>query len=224
MDRWKRKNFISTILSGSPFGSLLLYKEIDKLLLVGGLQRYTTFRDFILNPSDYINLAEDCKDDIDEILEIIKNKTDIVTNFFSIKKTLFNVLEETFTLDKDITIICDKLIEELSFLQASDITLLFQIQKKLHSMLLSLNEKYNIFDLEIPVIIYSGEFDQLPDSFEKMNSNGTQLNKYEIYAAKWSYNTFQLEDAVLLEIIDKKYEGMIENTGIEILDYENGQI
>lgn len=57
-----------------------------------------------------------------------------------------------------------------------------------------------------------------------MNSNGTQLNKYEIYAAKWSYTTFKLEDAILLDIIDKKYEGMIENTGIEILDYENGQI
>ncbi len=220
----KRKNFIYTVLSGSPCGSLLLYKEIDHFLLVDGLQRYTTLRDFILTPTNYIDLFEDCKNDLDQILEIIKNNTDVVTNFSNIRKLLFNKLEDTFSLNKDITLICDALIDELSFLQASNTIVLFQIQKKLHSMLLSLNEKYNIYDLEIPVIIYSGDFEQLPDIFEKMNSNGTQLNKYEIYAAKWSCSTFQLEDAVLLEIIDKKYEGMIENTGIEILDYENGQI
>lgn len=220
----KRKNFVYTVLTGSPFGALLLYKETDHFLLVDGLQRYTTLRDFIISPRKYINLADDCKNFIDDIINIIRTETNTVVNFTSIRKKLLNKLEEIYMLDKDISILGDLLIDELPFLQACDINVLFKIQRKFHSMFLSLSEKYNIFDLEIPVIIYAGDFEKLPDIFEKMNSNGTQLNKYEIYAAKWSYTTFQLEDAILLEIIDKKYEGMIENTGIEILDYESGQI
>ncbi len=91
-------------------------------------------------------------------------------------------------------------------------------------MLISMECLYNINELDIPVIIYTGSFDALSDIFEKMNSNGTQLSKYEIYAAKWSNTTFKLEDALLLGMIDKKYEDMIENTGVEILDYESGQV
>lgn len=220
----KRKNFINTILSGSPFGSLLLYKEIDHLLLVDGLQRFTTLKDFIINPSIYINISEDCKNDVDKIIQIISSETKLITNYANFKKDFLLTIEKNYSLDKNITDICNVLIESLSILKISSASLLFKIQRIINQMLLTMQEKYDIQDLEIPIIIYSGDFDTLPNIFEKMNSNGTQLNKYEIYAAKWSYTTFKLEDAILLEIIDKKYEDMINNTGIEILDYENGQI
>lgn len=218
----KRKNFINTVLSGDPFGSILLYKETDSYLLVDGLQRYTTLKDFLSNPNSYINIAETCKDYVDNIIAIF-SETDLIANYSSLKKKFVLKIENTYSLDTDITKISEELLESLPPI-AIDNTTLLKIQKTINQMLLDMNALYDINDLEIPVIIYTGNFDVLSDIFEKMNSNGTQLSKYEIYAAKWSRATFKLEDAILLGIIDKKYEDMIENTGVEILDYENGQI
>lgn len=218
----KRKNFINTVLAGDPFGSILLYKEEDSYLLVDGLQRYTTLRDFISNPSSYIDISDNCKDYVDKIITELSN-TDLVTNFSVLRKNFMSKIEAIYSLDKDITTLSENLIDFLPAIEISNMTLL-KIQKHINQMLLSMQELYNINNLDIPVIIYTGSFDVLSDIFEKMNSNGTQLSKYEIYAAKWSATTFILEDALLLGIIDKKYEDMIENTGVEILDYENGQI
>lgn len=218
----KRKNFINTVLSGNPFGSILLFKEMDSFLLVDGLQRYTTLKDFMINPSSYINIYETCENDIDNIINIISN-TKLVTDYSFLKKFFIAKIEEVYYVDKDISEISEKLIECLPINEIDNTTLL-KIQKSINQMLLNMQNLYDIDDLEIPTIVYFGNFDELSDIFEKMNSNGTQLSKYEIYAAKWSNTTFIIEDAQLLEIVDKKYEDMIENTGIEILDYENGKI
>lgn len=218
----KRKNFINTVLSGDPFGSILLYKECNSYLLVDGLQRYTTLKDFLSNPNTYINVAENCKEFVDKIIHVI-SETNLITNYSSLKKGFICKLEIIFSLDSDTTKISEELLEFLPSIEIDSASLL-KIQKLINQMLLYLKTLYDISDLEIPVIIYNGDFDVLSDIFEKMNSNGTQLSKYEIYAAKWSHTTFQLNDAVLLGIVDKKYEDMIENTGVEILDYENGQI
>lgn len=218
----KRKNFINTVLSGAPFGSLLLYKETDNYLLVDGLQRYTSLRDFLTNPSFYINIAENCKEDIDKIITIL-SETHLITNFSSLRKNFISKIEETYCLNKEVAKMSEELIEYLPVSGLNN-SILLKLQKIINQMLITMQDLFDINNLEIPVIIYYGDFDILSDIFEKMNSNGTQLSKYEIYAAKWSHTTFKLDDAILLEIIDKKYENMIENTGIEILDYENGQI
>lgn len=218
----KRKNFINTVLSGDPFGSILLYKENDSYLLVDGLQRYTTLKDFLINPSFYINIPETCDKFVDKIIKTL-SETDLIANYSIIRKNFICKVDDIFSLNTDITILSEELIDSLPTIEINNITLL-KIQKIINQMLLTLHELYNIDDLDIPVIIYTGSFDTLSDIFEKMNSNGTQLSKYEIYAAKWSHTTFKLDDATLLGIIDKKYEDMIENTGVEILDYENGQI
>lgn len=218
----KRKNFINTVLAGNPFGSILLYKDGDSYLLVDGLQRYSTLRDFMSNPSSYIDISENSMYYVDKIIEVL-SETDLVTNYSILRKSFIEKIEDTYSLDKDITTLSEILIDFLPTIEISNIILL-KIQKQINQMLLSMQELYNVGDLDIPVIIYTGSFDVLSDIFEKMNSNGTQLSKYEIYAAKWSTTTFILEDALLLGIIDKKYEDMIENTGVEILDYENGQI
>lgn len=218
----KRKNFINTVLSGDPFGSILLYKENDSYLLVDGLQRYTTLKDFLINPSFYINIPETCDKFVDKIIKTL-SETDLIANYSIIRKNFISKVDDIFSLNTDITRLSEELIDSLPTIEINNITLL-KIQKIINQMLLTLHELYNIDDLDIPVIIYTGSFDTLSDIFEKMNSNGTQLSKYEIYAAKWSHTTFKLDDATLLGIIDKKYEDMIENTGVEILDYENGQI
>lgn len=221
----KKKNFINTVLSGSPFGSLLLYKDMNKYLLVDGLQRFSTIRNFLEYPDKYINLGDDCKETINDIVDIIKTKTDLVTNYKTLSNEILLSIKDSFSLEKDTGKMAYDIVSKMPIvLQSNNTELLFSIQKLINQMLLNLTARYNVSELKIPVIIFHGDYDKLPDIFEKLNSNGTKLNKYDIYAAKWSRITFKVDDATLLQLVDKKYEDMINETGVEILNYELGQI
>lgn len=37
----------------------------------------------------------------------------------------------------------------------------------------------------IPVIVYTGDENNLPEIFDRINSQGTPLDQYEVYAAAW---------------------------------------
>lgn len=220
----KKKTFISTVISGSPFGSLLLYKEnLGRYLLVDGLQRYSTLVKFLDNPMEYVNIIDYCKSDIENLINTLKNKHTLITNYLIAKSQLNNALKENFSLQKKSAQIVNDIVTSLSFLN-SDLNILPDVYVLLTSIIQNLEEALDIHNLEIPVILFNGEFDDLPEIFEKMNSNGTQLSKYEIYAAKWCKMSFKLTDVNLLEVVDKKYQDMIDNTGIEIIDYELGQV
>lgn len=221
----KQKNFIHTVISGEPFGSLLLYKEFGKYLLVDGLQRFSTLRDFIMHPNKYINLNEDCKDALNDVMESIQTSTKVITNFNILKNEILSTIKTFFSLEKDAGQISNLIIKNLPIvIESNDTNLLMNIQITINQMILGLKDKYNVSEIRVPVIIYEGEFDKLPDIFERINSNGTKLNKYDIYAAKWSNIIFKVEDASLLRLVDKKYEDMIKETGVDILNYDYGQI
>ena len=88
----------------------------------------------------------------------------------------------------------------------------------------SIKDKYQILNKKIPYVCYSGDEDYLPQIFERLNANGTVLSKYEIYAAKWSHIIFNYNDPSILKLVDEKYQKMVEDTGVEIQNYQDGQV
>ena len=66
----KRRDFIQTLRNGNPFGSILVHKKEEKYILIDGLQRVSTIKDFSLNPYKYFTYM-----DINEslIFELIRN-------------------------------------------------------------------------------------------------------------------------------------------------------
>lgn len=64
----------------------------------------------------------------------------------------------------------------------------------------------DITNLSIPYILFTGEYEVLPNIYEELNSNGTSLTKYEVYAAKWHNIFFEnISDNIILEKVEKKY-------------------
>lgn len=215
----KRKEYMDTVLQGFPFGSLLLYKDTpEKYLLVDGLQRYTTLEDFLKYPQNYINIEKNCKTEINNIIELLK-QSGVQTNYSTIRTDIINSIKQKFSFVKELGEMVDAIVNDVSALQQNT-----KCFTQLIAMLQKLQSQFNILDMEIPLIIYQGDYDDLPSIFEKVNANGTQLSRYDIYAATWSQIKFDYNDTSILELIDAKYTDMIERTGVEISNYSPGQV
>lgn len=80
-----------------------------------------------------------------------------------------------------------------------------------------------IKDTRVPAIVVVGDPELLPVLFERINSKGTQLNKYQIYAATWMNETFLIDDPELEAIVKAnrdRYDSMLDNTG-KLDDYDS---
>lgn len=76
----------------------------------------------------------------------------------------------------------------------------------------------------IPVNVYSGSEDTLPEIFERINSKGTPLDQYEIYAAAWPVNEkFYINNPEVIEYIIKKYDTLVE-AGFTIHGYNREEL
>lgn len=235
---WKKDNkekFINTILNGDPFGVLLLYKDDNsgEFTIIDGLQRYTTLLDFSKNPFDYITFNLDENIHILKVIEMIKQvypdsgtdyiKKQIKDEFKVILKRYLdsNNNQDTF-VPKELT----KFIDKTYTLLPSDAPLL--ISTELTEFWLPILKNINIDDLDIPIITYQGDFSNLPDIFERLNTGGTKLSKYEVYSSSWSNIMLKLltnrNNKGVLNHIEKKYKQLADDTGIEITDFEEGDI
>lgn len=74
---------------------------------------------------------------------------------------------------------------------------------------------------EIPAIIYYGDPGNLPTIFDRINSQGTQLSKYQILAATWTYQKYKIFNEDLKGIVDyvNKFYTSLLDENFEIDDY-----
>lgn len=88
--------------------------------------------------------------------------------------------------------------------------------KKLGALLDAVSSEVKlVLDAKIPVLIYSGPSSELPTVFELLNSKGTVLSRYEIYAARWIDVRQQILNAEVIDVIWKKYE-TLEDEGFTL--------
>ena len=80
----------------------------------------------------------------------------------------------------------------------------------------------NLCTVRIPAIIIKGDDGALPEIFERINSKGTQLSKYQIYAATWTKGYRVISETLqeLIQININRYLSMA-NDGIEISDFDS---
>ncbi len=226
---WKNKQkelFIESLKNGFPIGALLLYKKnIDQYgnevyILVDGLQRSTTLLNYHERPTEFFS-----REDIPEaFLTNLANSLEIDDNMQS--KLVNSIVSWVRGL---------KGFEEnkgySSFHLANHLLKIFGIQhnnnsvmSEIHEIIVPFKEKVEIESdlskIKIPVVIYHGTEDTLPTIFERLNSKGTQLNKYQIYAATWMiYNPINITNREIINLIKAKYDSLIDE-GLEIENYE----
>nr|WP_255347152.1 DUF262 domain-containing protein [Thermoactinomyces sp. Gus2-1] len=232
---WKEKNkieFIESLKKGYPFGTLLLYKQEDKddiFSLIDGLQRSSTIKDYYEQPTKYFprsNIDDTlCK----KILSYVDNNTsknnsedDLVV---ILKDYIYKWVIEQKSFDESDGFSASDLAEYLDehfFNNELDKTAFRNIRKCLAEFTDAVKEESNINEVSIPVLVYYGDEENLPEIFELINSKGTKLNKYQIYSAVWN-KTFKIHNAEIISMIKRKYDKAIED-GFEIKDYDPDNI
>lgn len=228
---WKKdqqKAFIDSIKKGFPVGAVLLYKSTTDTNgntvynLIDGLQRSTAINQYLKAPTQFFdetNLNEDLISSIHKLVSFPENniEKDILTS--EIVSWITNLIgfEEaqgfsSFNLSKNLN---EKLKLEL------DIEKITTLTDKFIPVLKEIKEEANIYQFKIPILIYTGEQYNLPIIFERLNSKGTQLSKYQIYAATWTtYNSFKINNRKVIEGIKNKYDSLIEE-GYEVENYDS---
>lgn len=208
--RWnaeQEKTFIDSVKEGYPVGTMLFFKKYENnqeiYVLVDGLQRSNTIKKYIKNPIEYLE-SNDFSDSLCaellsaynlELTDNIKILKDILMDFISNKTTFKNLqyyspakaFVEKFNLGN---IDLDNVIEKI---------------QKIFEERTNLYEK--ISTSEIPVIVYSGDEKNLPVIFERINSKGTALTQYEIYAASWPIEErYKINNKEIINYNIKKYD------------------
>jgi len=225
----QQKEFIDSIKKGFPIGAFLIFKSIEKdgettYNLIDGLQRSTALNKYMKRPTRFFDETNLTKEILGKIHTLFSDKSIEIPKEELVKKIIswissLNGFSESegcssFALARNLS-------NELGV--KMDGEELDELVETLVPELEKIKEESDISKFEVPVLIYYGDQYDLPLIFQRLNSQGTQLSKYQIYAATWTtYETFKINNTEIIEGIKYKYESLIDE-GYEVEGYESSK-
>jgi len=233
--RQKQEQLIESIKKGYPFGSLLMYRETDDVdemehyKLIDGLQRTQALRHYASSP----NRSFTKTDLSDELIELVAQELDRVSEMdilpqqTNIRRAILRWIWDSqgFTEAWGTAELANALIKEILELEeetyefyTANRELLsdnrpFKVQ--VTDFLDGIQEESDIGKAEVPIIIFTGPARELPTVFELLNTQGTNLKRYEIFAAQWLDYRRPIENEEIIAAIWKKY-GELEKLGLTL--------
>ena len=193
----QRADLMDTIKKGLPFGTILLYHDEDgKFQIIDGLQRSTAIQKFGENPTQFFDDGDIDDTVIGAIVELIGAGGNKRAQAETIRKELSEwVKEDHKTLDDVEHMQFSKFGQRLTKLfptlsgHAVDIGDLIEPMMKNYQDICK-----HISDTDIPAIVLEGDPDSLPILFERINTKGLQLSKYQIFNATWPDKKYVITD------------------------------
>ncbi|WP_323714369.1 DUF262 domain-containing protein [Mammaliicoccus sciuri] len=221
----QKQEFFNTLKDGFPFGSILLYEyeNENKYSLIDGLQRYTTMLDFKDNPTNYIELEEFAQN----VADLYKNASDStraeIINYA--KDELLNIIETHIDTNSDnpkVNELAKNMVDKFPVLADTDTRdEITQIQS---DVITYFNNQLDISNVKIPCIFFEGEETELAEVFQKLNSGGKKLSKYQVFAAHWDRYDIELGDKTysnqILTNVIERYEKLNSDRGILIENFD----
>ena len=220
-----KRALINTIKDGLPFGALLLYKiknEKYDYQLVDGLQRLSTVMDFENNRCKYFELKEVAKKELKNISSYYRKKfpTKLIPDNLDtiIERTIKDVLVDNAIPESKKSIAAKQKFK--SELPGNDEEFSDLVQEKVSDIQDTIGNLIDLNDLNFPVVIFEGRAEDLPEVYDRVNSQGTKLSKYEIFSATWNNKEYFVKDDEILNWIDKRYKTIHEKSGLDIDGYD----
>ena len=232
-----RKGLIESIRRGYPFGSILIYEDVARghsagdgkhhYNLIDGLQRTQALKSYVEHQNGYFTRADLDDEFIDEVAAHLGKATDEYKD--RIRQTVVDWVKGNKSYEARDGWRTENLVEALiaKVLKYSPDSILyrdvyFELNRN-HDLIQRLggflddvsNEIQLVLEAKIPVLIYSGPSSELPTVFELLNSKGTVLSRYEIYAAQWIDHRQPIENGDVIDAIWKKYE-TLEDEGFTL--------
>lgn len=215
----QKHKFIDTLKRGFPFGSLLLYKKNndDSFSLIDGLQRTSTINQYSKVPTSFFT-SDDIDDSfVDFFIQTVDNLNKDQTE--KIRDIIEDWVKSLDGFDEKHNFSSYDLVRKIS----KDLNLNLTVDvfddlvDKFKEFTSKIKKEADISQIQIPVVVYYGEEYNLPEIFERINSKGTKLNKYQIFAATWD-KTLPIHNKNIIKKIEEKYNMLIEE-GFEIEGY-----
>jgi uncharacterized protein with ParB-like and HNH nuclease domain len=206
-DENRKKNLIETMREGNPIGTFLLYQDDAKRFqIVDGLQRISTIIGYMNNTEKYIDK---------EILDF-----EVVEKLIRISCTIDSIVYIPEQLESQILFLKEQIVAKYKELGNNKANFNIEILKLIGAELENshyytegiaevinqIEDRVNLTDIEIPLIIYLADRRDLPRIFTDINQNSLILTEYEIYAAQWSNINVGEVDPILLEKLKNKYD------------------
>lgn len=213
--RWNKnqeKTFIDSLIKGYPVGTMLFYETFEDnkrtYILVDGLQRGNSIKKYMTNPTEFFYDDSISDEFCAEILKIVgQNDKEL---YSSIRGILTSFIKEQKTFKNLQYYAVAKHIAEKFNVGYEPIEKLIDTIKNFFEKRQDLYDQ--ISSTVIPVIVYTGEESNLPEIFDRINSKGTPLDQYEVYAAAWPVNEkYTIDNLDVIEYIVKKYESFVED-------------
>lgn len=206
--REQREGLIESIHRGYPIGSILLSKRAgtgEAYELVDGLQRTSTLlayseRPLLLAPVDALPSQT-----LVEVAAVLGSELgEVTTRFHAWMKRV-----EEMTFAKGFT--PTRLVEAIS---AGQLPLNDDAAARLEALaekaLDALRDNVSIGAVQLPVVTYTGPESELPEIFDRINSSGTKLSKYEIFAAAWISKQTLIKRDEIRSAITLKYQALLD--------------
>lgn len=225
----KKREFIKTLKDGLPIGVLLLSKKDEKYRVIDGLQRFTTMKDYSKDFFSYIEKSEITDMDLMSIVVCSSDARSVFDGYTAdAKQKEFDSMraiiadkittgqnKNYFEISKEIAI---ALCKNIAAIPDKDLT---NVQGEAYQIVDRICKQAKIDDIEIPVIIYTGEESELANIFQKLNQEGVRLTKYDVFAATWidKYVTVK-NDPAFIDYIIKKYEKAQKESDLDIEAYD----
>ena len=213
--RWnvqQEKDFIDSLERGYPVGTMLFFRSVDGdreiYTLIDGLQRANTIKNYLLKPTNYI----DAKSIPQEIIDGVTDVLSLAGYQEGIKKQIRDIIireiQASISMQK---IQCHEIAHAITTsIQTTSQQADYRICSILSKFISDITDRFNdISSRIIPVIVYSGEESTLPYIFDRINSKGTPLTQYEVFAASWPQQRIvQCKTREIVEYVIKKYEAL----------------
>lgn len=215
----KKTSLIRSISNEYPIGALLLYEKetgqsTKMLQVIDGLQRSTAILEYLKNPLLVAPVADSFVDtETYEELDELLSEIGISTKIDALKNLVKAWAEDTKTtkvVDGFTATSLRKKFEE-------HFEVIFEAQHREtieevlnEGVIQKLTDTFQrLRDYQIPVILYSGAEDALPEIFESLNS-GTPLTKYDKFGATWSGHKTITKTKEVRDAVAERYKVYVE--------------
>ncbi len=219
----KKQNFIKTLISGEPFGTILVYEDNNKLYLIDGLQRINTIREF--SDNKYTYLTYDIVEPADSKLfvkcvkkayRLYGKKIDAIkANLNDEKKVRKTIIDKIIKNDGDIekAFKALKKFYDMSSFQDRECK---DIKGVIKGILKKIEKLCNIKSIKIFALEYTGEAQKLPDIFYNLNTGGATLSKYDVLPSLWNDIKYIIKDDEIIDTVYERYDSIKRSSQFNI--------
>lgn len=220
--RWDSKQedgFIDSVRRGYPVGTLLFYKTIEQqsngtvkevYTLVDGLQRSTAIFRYMQAPMKFFSASDVSTELVDDVFTLLGfpelQKSNVAP---AIRSTYVDYIHNLKSYKTPQTYPLAKAILAAIPVENSDSIMDDLVERLSLHLQRTIEDHSEIAKSEIPAVVYTGDENDLPEIFSRINSKGTPLNAYEIYAASWpQQQKLQIRNTKIIDAILAKYDAL----------------